>query len=51
VYPARYGSILQRLLRIGMVTRHSDGHLEITESVVNEVRRMLASDAYLPNPH
>jgi hypothetical protein len=51
VYPDRYGSILQRLLRIGMVTRHSDGHLEITESVVNEVRRMLASDAYLPNPH
>ena len=50
-YPERYASILQRLLRIGMVTRNADGSLEVTESVVNEVGRMLDAEAYLTYPH
>jgi uncharacterized protein YbgA (DUF1722 family) len=47
-YPDRYGTILQRLIRIGMVTRSPDGRLEITESIVNDVGRMLAAESYLP---
>ena len=50
-YGERYNSILQRLIRIGMVTRNNDGSLEITESVVNEVGRMLDAEAYLTYPH
>jgi hypothetical protein len=46
-YQRRYGSILQRLLRIGLVTRDNDGSLEITTSVVNEVGRMLDAEDYL----
>ena len=46
-YQERYASILQRLLRIGLVTRTPDGHLEITESVVNDLGEMLESESYL----
>ena len=50
-YAERYGSILQRLLRIGMVTRNNDGSLEVAESVVNDVGRMLDAEAYLSYPN
>ena len=46
-YQERYASILQRLLRVGVVTRNADGSLEITESVVNDIGRQLEDDAYL----
>ncbi|PPK88730.1 hypothetical protein CLV84_1701 [Neolewinella xylanilytica] len=46
-YQERYASILQRLIRIGLVTRIADGSLEITESVVNDVGRQLEAEAYL----
>ncbi|WP_116106569.1 hypothetical protein [Lewinella sp. IMCC34191] len=46
-YQERYASILQRLIRIGLVTRNADGSLEITESVVNDVGRLLEDEAYL----
>ncbi len=43
----RYRSILRRLLRVGMLTRHNDGGLEISESIVNDVARALEHDGYL----
>ncbi|THH41834.1 hypothetical protein [Neolewinella litorea] len=46
-YAERYASILQRLIRIGLVTRHPDGNLEITESVVNDLGKMLEAESYL----
>lgn len=46
-YQDRYGSILQRLIRVGIVTRNNDGTLQITESIVNDVGRMLEGDDYL----
>ncbi|MBB4080689.1 hypothetical protein GGR28_003324 [Lewinella aquimaris] len=46
-YGDRYGSILQRLIRIGLITRNNDSTLEITESVVNDIGRMLETEAYL----
>ena len=46
-YQERYASILQRMIRIGLVTRNPDGTLEITESIVNDVGRLLEDEAYL----
>lgn len=46
-YQDRYGSILQRLIRIGLISRNQDGSLEITESIVNDVGRMLDAEDYL----
>ena len=46
-YQERYASILQRLIRIGLVSRNPDGTLEITESVVNEVGRLLEAESYI----
>ncbi len=46
-YQERYASILQRLIRIGLVTRNADGTIEIAESIVNDVARQLEDDAYL----
>lgn len=37
----KYGGILQRLLRTGLLTRQLDGWLEINEVAVNEVGRMV----------
>ncbi len=46
-YQERYASILQRLLRIGLLTRVPDGSLEITESIANDIGGMLESEDYL----
>ncbi|MGB3798249.1 MAG: hypothetical protein WA952_00465 [Lewinella sp.] len=46
-YQERYASILQRLIRIGLITRNPDGSLEITESIVNDVGRLLEDESYL----
>ena len=50
-YTERYGSILQRLIRIGIVTRNNDGSLEVAESVANDVGRMLDAETYLSYPN
>ncbi len=50
-YTDRYGSILQRLIRIGIVTRNTDGSLEVAESVANDVGRMLDAETYLSYPN
>ncbi len=46
-FQSHYRSVLQRLQRVGLVTRHNDGWLEIPESVVNEVARLLKRNEYL----
>jgi hypothetical protein len=46
-FELRYRSILRRLLRVGLLTRHNDGWLEICESVVNDVGRALENNGYL----
>ncbi|WP_116127049.1 hypothetical protein [Lewinella sp. IMCC34183] len=46
-YQERYASILQRLLRIGLLTRTPDGSLEVAENVVNDIGGMLETEAYL----
>ena len=50
-YAERYGSILQRLIRIGLVMRNNDGSLEVAESVANEIGRMLDAEDYLSYPN
>ena len=46
-FELRYRSILRRLMRVGLLTRHNDGWLEICESVVNDVGQALENDGYL----
>jgi len=48
-FETRYRAVLQRLLRVGMLTRQNDGWLEIRESVVNDVGRALENNGYLKN--
>lgn len=48
-YDQRYRSVLQRLLRVGLVTRSNDGWLSIRESVVTDVGRALENNGYLDN--
>jgi len=46
-FETRYRAVLQRLLRVGMLTRQNDGRLEIRESIVNDVGRALENNGYL----
>ena len=48
-FDQRYRSVLQRLLRVGLVTRSNDGWLSIRESVVTDVGRALENNGYLDN--
>ncbi|CAH1001742.1 hypothetical protein LEM8419_02648 [Neolewinella maritima] len=50
-YAERYGSILQRLIRVGVVTRNNDGSLELAERIANDVGRMLDAEDYLTYPN
>lgn len=43
----KYRNIVQRLISIGLLSRHIDSQLEINELVVNEVGRLLAEEDYL----
>ena len=43
----KYGSIVQRLISLGLLTRHADGWLEVNELVVNYVGRLLGRKGYL----
>jgi hypothetical protein len=46
-YDQRYRSVLQRMLRVGLITRSNDGWLSIRESVVTDVGRALENNGYL----
>ena len=46
-YDQRYRSVLQRMLRVGLITRSNDGWLYIRESVVTDVGRALENNGYL----
>ena len=37
----KYGGILQRLLRVGILTRHLDDRLEINEAIVNDLVHLM----------
>ncbi|MGK0363248.1 MAG: hypothetical protein ACI85O_000292 [Saprospiraceae bacterium] len=46
-FSKKYGNILQRLLSLGLLKRHLDGKLEITETAVNDIGRLLEKHRYL----
>lgn len=43
----KYRTILQRLISVGLLTRHLDGWLEINEVVVNDLGRLLETKGHL----
>ncbi len=46
-FQAKFKFIIQRLISIGILTRHLDGWLEVNELVVNEIGKMLEEKNYL----
>jgi hypothetical protein len=46
-FKEKYGSIVQRLVNVGLLTRHLDGWLEINEMVVNDVGKLLSQKDFL----
>lgn len=46
-FKEKYAGILQRLLNVGILTRHLDGWLEVNEVVVNEVGRHLERKGFI----
>lgn len=46
-FQKKFNFIIQRLISIGILTRHIDGWLEVNELVVNEVGKMLEEKNYL----
>ena len=46
-FQTKFKFIIQRLISIGILTRHLDGWLEVNELVVNEVGKMLEEKNYL----
>lgn len=46
-FQAKFKFIIQRLISVGILTRHLDGWLEVNELVVNEVGKMLEEKNYL----
>ena len=43
----KYRNILQRLLNLGILKRHLDGRLEIAETAINDIGRLLEKHRYL----
>jgi hypothetical protein len=43
----KYRTILQRLISVGLLTRHLDGWLEINDAAVNDLGRLLEEKGYL----
>ena len=43
----KYQSMIQRLISVGLLTRHLDGWLEINELAVNEVAQLLDQEKYI----
>ena len=50
-FSEKYGSILQRLLSVGLLSRQLDGWLEVNEVAANEVGRKLEARQYLQFYH
>ena len=46
-FKTKYAGILLRLLSLGLVKRHLDGSLEVTETAVNDIGRQLEEKHYL----
>jgi hypothetical protein len=46
-FQEKFNFIIQRLISIGILTRHIDGWLEVNEVVVNEVGKILEEKNYL----
>lgn len=46
-FQSKFNYIIQRLISVGILTRHLDGWLEVNELVVNEVGKMLEEKNYL----
>ena len=46
-FTQKYAAVLKRLLSIGLLKRQLDGWLEISESVVNDLGKMLEQQRYL----
>ena len=46
-FKEKYQHLIQRLISVGMLTRHMDGWLEINEFAVNEVGKLLERKQYL----
>lgn len=46
-FDKKYRNILQRLISLGLLTRHLDGRLEIAEIAVNDIGRLLEKHHYL----
>ena len=46
-FQEKFNFIIQRLISVGILTRHIDGWLEVNELVVNEVGKMLEEKNYL----
>ena len=47
----KYRTILQRLISVGLLTRHLDGWLEVNDSAVNDLGRLLEDKGYLKFRH
>ncbi|MFK7907968.1 MAG: ATP-binding protein [Chitinophagales bacterium] len=43
----KYSSIVQRLISVGILTRHLDGWLEINEAAANDIGRLLEEEGHL----
>lgn len=46
-FQVKFNFVIQRLISVGILTRHLDGWLEVNELVVNEVGKMLEKKNYL----
>lgn len=46
-FKEKYGGIVQRMISVGLLTRHPDGSLEVNEAVANEVGKLLAQKQFL----
>lgn len=51
LFKERYSPILQRLLGVGILTRHIDGWLEINPAIVNDIGRLLEEQQFLSFHH
>lgn len=51
LFKERYSPILQRLLGVGVLTRHIDGWLEINPVIANDIGHLLEAEQYLNFHH
>lgn len=46
-FQSKYKAIVQRLINLGVLVRHGDGLLEVSEGVVNEVAALMDENRYI----